>query len=382
MIYVITKGTGEPRMEIDALNSTATPLGIGATFTGTARRTLHPDALLIVQASHKCSAWIEYSLDGTNFTSYPNTSGFSVKAGVNEIHVSLKALRYFRVKITNTSGSAMTYLRAQLHLGTFGELVSPINSVISSDADAKAVRPLDFNLLVAQNLYEGYTNTIKDGLNNDIDTATVPEDLTGTSGPYAGFPTVLPAENAQLVVSGADTGTVYYAYMSAPTDTDYLFATKAVAGAGTYALGHPVWRSNFMFFIASSPTATNVGDITLQNTPTTANVFCVIPAGLGQSYCSAYTVPANCEVFIDRITGSVRGSATGSLDGYFYYRDSINGGYRLRFPFELQFGTLYFDDVDYLIRVPAGVDFVPRIVLASANNLQAKISYRIVKAEK
>jgi hypothetical protein len=137
-----------------------------------------------------------------------------------------------------------------------------------------------------------------------------------------------------------------------------------------------------MFFISTNPIGTNTGNIRIHNTPTTTNVFCEILSGYGQSYCSAYTVPKNSAVYLDRITGSLRGSASGSLDGFFWYRDSINGGYRLRFPFELQYGSLYFDDVDYLIRVPGGVDFVPRLLFASTQNLQAKISYRVVKIEK
>lgn len=48
---------------------------------------------------------------------------------------------------------------------------------------------------------------------------------------------------------------------------------------------------------------------------------------------------------------------------------------------ELQYGTLYFDDVDYLIRIPALVDIVPRIITSSSNNITAKISYRFIKVK-
>jgi hypothetical protein len=74
----------------------------------------------------------------------------------------------------------------------------------------------------------------------------------------------------------------------------------------------------------------------------------------------------------------MRGSATGSMDGFIWYR-GYGESPRYRFPFELQFGTLYFDDVDYLIKIPAQVDIIPRIVTTSANNLTAKFSYRILK---
>jgi hypothetical protein len=287
--------------------------------------------------------------------------------------------KYFRLVFVNSSTPQTTF-HTQVIYGSQSALSSPINTQLQSDSDATTVRALDFNLLLAEGLYQNRAATIKDGFNSVISTGTVPEDITNEGALYAGFPTGSP-EPGEIVVSGADTGTVYAAILTGPSDTDYTFVTKAVSGAGTYSLGVNVWRSNFMYFISNSPTSTNVGNITLRNTVTTANVFCVIPAGYGQTYCSAYTVPAGSSVYIDRVTGSLRGSTSGSLDGAFWYRDSVSGGFRLRFPFELQYGSLYFDDIDYLIKIPAGVDFIPRITSASTNNLSAKISYRIVKVK-
>jgi hypothetical protein len=261
-------------------------------------------------------------------------------------------------------------------LGAQTALNSTVGSVVQSDADAQVSRPLDFNLLVSDGLYQNRQITIKDGINFDIDTASVPQDITAEGGVYAGFP--LTAEEGQIVVGGADTGTVYYSYMESDTSTNYVFATKAVAGAGNYDLGHNIYRCNFAYFVKNSDTALNVGTITVRHKVTTANVFCVIPIGYSQSYCGAYTVPFGSSVYLDRITGNLRGGGNASLDGVFWYRPQGESP-RYRFPFELQFGTIYFDDVDYLIRIPQLVDFIPRIIASSANNIQAKISYRLLK---
>jgi hypothetical protein len=252
-----------------------------------------------------------------------------------------------------------------------------LNAVLALNKTSIAVRPTDFNLMVAQGLYQNMNITIKDGLNDDVDTGSVPEDITNEGGIYAGFPTGA-VEAGEIIVSGADTGAVYYSYMATATDTDYTFASKAIAGAGTYALGHNVFRSNFAYFVSSNPAVFNIGAITLRNTVTTTNVFWVIGVGFSQTYCAAYTVPFNSAVYIDRFNGNMRGSATGSLDGYIWYRPSGESP-RLRFPFELQYGQLYFDDTDYVIKIPALVDFIPRITVSSANNLSAKLSYRLLK---
>ena len=106
--------------------------------------------------------------------------------------------------------------------------------------------------------------------------------------------------------------------------------------------------------------------------------ICRIEAGYGQSYCGAYTVPYNSDVVIDRISGNVRGNSTGNVSGYFWYRP-YGESPRFRFPFDLTFGSLYFDDIDYLIRIPPRTDIIPRITYASNNNMAVKFSYRLVR---
>jgi hypothetical protein len=359
-------------------NSSSIVLANGATYTGTAYDvSRYGSVTCAVKTDQAGTLYMDFSPDGTNWDS---SLSFSTAAGTNEVHRLTVTRRYYRVRFTNTGGSTQTYFRLQTLYGLQPPLTSALNSTIQSDADALTIRPLDFNLMVAEGLYQNRQNTIKDGYNDDVDTGSVPEDVNNEGGVYAGFPTGA-VEAAEIVVAGADTGTVYYSYLASSSSTDYVFASKAIAGAGTYALGHNIWRCNFAYFVATNTAVFNVGAITIRNTPTTANIFCVIPAGLSQTYCSAYTVPADSDVYLDRITGNLRGSATGAMDGYFWYRP-LTESPRLRFPFSLQYGSLYFDDVDYLIKIPAGVDIVPRITYTSANNLAARISYRIIKVKR
>lgn len=362
--------------KLSTINSTSTPLGGVSTFTGIPEECWMYNSVVVSAKTDQAGIlYIEFSTDGTNWDS---STSVSVVAGTNEVKRLTCSKAYCRIRFSNTSAGAQTYIRLQTIYGNKELLTSSLNSTIQRDSDTITVRPTDFNLATAEGLYENTTITIKDGFNLDIHTGSVPEDITNEGGTYAGFPTGA-VETGEIVVAGADTGTVYYDYLASSTDTEYTSGTKAITGAGTYSLGHNIWRCNSAYFISNSPTTTNVGDITIRNTVTTTNVFCVISATYGQSYCSAYTVPAGSDAYLDRITGSLRGSTNGSLDGFFWYRDSTSGGFRLRFPFELQYGSLYFDDIDYLIRIPAGVDFIPRILIASTNNLQAKISYRITK---
>lgn len=359
-----------------ATNSSTTPLSAAATFTGTGVDVLpYASVVVAVKTDQAGTLYIEFSPDNTNWDS---SLSFSVAASTNEVHRISVTRRYCRVRFTNTSASNQTYFRLQTMAGSQSALTSALNSVIQSDSDATTVRPLDFNLMVAEGLYQNRNNTVKDGINFDIDSGSVPEDITNEGGVYAGFPASAAA--SEIVVAGADTGTVYYSYMATDTDLDYTFASKAVTGAGTYTLGHNIWRCNFAYFVKNSTTLLNVGDITVRQTADPTVIFCVIPTGYSQSFCSAYTVPYNSSVYIGRFRGNIRGSISGSLDGVFWYRP-FGDSPRYRFPFELQYGTLYFDDVDYLIKVPARTDMIPRILTASANNLVAKFSYRLIKVK-
>lgn len=360
---------------VSTMNSSTVTLASSATFTGTAEDVSRFNSVIVsAKSDFAGTLYMEFSTDGTNWDS---SLTYSLAASTNEVHRLTISKKYYRTRFTNTSGSTQTYFRLQTIFGSFGTLNTSLNSIVQRDADALLVRPMDFNLMLSEGLYENTTVTTKDGFNEDIDIATVPEDIINGGGTYSGFPTGA-VETAEIVVAGADTGTVYYSYLESATSTDYVFGSKAVAGAATYALGHNIWRCNFAYFVSSSPTGFNAGDITIRNNPTTTNVFCIIPTGYSQSYCSAYTVPYGSSIYIDRITGSLRGSTTGSLDGFFWYRP-YGESPRYRFPFELQYGSLYFDDVDYLVKIPERTDICPRILTASVDNLQAKINYRIVK---
>lgn len=358
------------------LNSTSIPLNSSDTFTGISEDVSNFNSLVFsCKSDQHGTLYAEFSSDNSNWDS---SLAFEIYAGVNEVHRLTISKKYFRIRIVNDSASNQTYLRLQTMYGSHSALTSALNSTVYDDADAQLVRPLDFNLMVAEGLYYDRTNTIKDGYTPTMGNGAVTQDLWTESGVYTGF--VSTAAAAELVVAGADTGTVYYSYMATDTDLDYTFGSKAITGAGTYSLGHNIWRCNFMYFVSSSSTSFNAGKMTIRHTATPANIFVTIDANRSQSFCAAYTVPYNSSVFIDRWQGAVRGSTSGSLDGFIWYRD-YNGSPRYRFPFELQFGSLYFDDVDYLIKIPSRTDFVPRILTTSANLLTAKFQYRLIKVK-
>jgi len=368
----VLSGGGGVIGTVDAGNSTSAALLAAATFTGVALDvSAYTSVVVAALTDQSGTLQVQFSPDNVNWDS---SLSFAVSANINEVHRITVTRQYCRVRFIN-GATNQGFLRLQTLLGAQQTLTSSLNSQIQADADAVVVRPLDFNLMVAENLYENRNATTKEGINFDIDTGSVPEDLWDFGGAYTGFPAA-PAL-AEINVPGADTGTVFYSYMASATDTNYVFASKAITGAGNYALGHNIYRCNFAYFVASNGTSFNVSQINIRFVATPATVFVSIPIGFSQSYCAAYTVPFGATAYIDRITANLRFNTSGFCDGVFWYRPNGESP-RYRFIHEYSSAGLYFDDIDYLIAIPALTDFIPRVTFASTNNLVCKISYRLI----
>jgi len=355
-----------------ATNVVLAPL---AEWVGSAELNLLPDVLVTMQATGRADIYLQFSEDGITWTSsirvaYSTTS-------INPPQPRTKGPRYYRTRVVNTSTtSPITITRVTTYYGDFKQLTSDLTSIVPQTFPANVVRPIDFNLMVSKGLYQGHSIVIKDGLNPSISSASAPEDVTFEGGIYQGFPAAAAASEV-VSTSASDTGILYFFYLETPDDTDYSFGIIQLNGTTPVPLPDHIFRSNFGYYESGGANA-NVGVITVRHTANPSTIFFTIPATYGQSYCGAYSVPKNNNIFIDRITSSVRGSTSGSIDGLFYYK-SFTGSPRLRFPFEASFGALYFDDVDYSIRVPEQIDMIPRVLFASANNLSVKLSYRLMQ---
>jgi hypothetical protein len=120
---------------LSSTNNSTTPLNAGATFTGTAEQNAYPDVYVSCITDQAGTLFFDFSNDGTNWNVFP-PAGFTLTANVHEAHKALKAGRYFRIRVTNTSGSNQTYLRVYTYFGSFDQLTSPLNFAPNNDTDA------------------------------------------------------------------------------------------------------------------------------------------------------------------------------------------------------------------------------------------------------
>lgn len=135
-------------------NSTVTPLGIGATFTGDWEQNNQPEVMVMCKTDKTGTIFFDFSPDGLNVDSTFPVLGFAVAPGVTEFHTAVKGPRYFRVRLVNYSG-AQSYLRLTTYYGSdFIPTVSPLNQSIGTDQDAIVTR----SVLVGQDSDDNYVN--------------------------------------------------------------------------------------------------------------------------------------------------------------------------------------------------------------------------------
>lgn len=150
------------------------------------------------------------------------------------------------------------------------------------------------------------------GLNADVDSGSVPEDIWQGGGAYAGQPTTGDAETVTVdSASNSDEGAVVRvlgldANYAPLTEDVTLNATGTGVTTGTF-------RRVYQLDLVTPATgqASNVGAITANHTTTTANVFAIMPVGSGRAQGCVYTVPAGHTAYVAAITGQVESASAG-----------------------------------------------------------------------
>lgn len=126
-------------------NTTTTPLGGGATYTGTGEQNDYQYVMVSCIADQAGTLLFDFSPDGTNWNTFP-TAGFSVAANTHEIHTAFKGSRYFRARYTNGATPQSTFRLYTYYSNTKDELNAPLNTDVSQDADATITKAV----LIAQ----------------------------------------------------------------------------------------------------------------------------------------------------------------------------------------------------------------------------------------
>jgi len=292
-------------------NTTTTPLGSGATFTGDWELTSLPDVGVSCKADVAGTLYFDFSNDRTNVDTFP-VSGFVCSAGVHEFHTAVKLGRWFRVRYINGS-SAQSSFRVHSYYGTFQKGNAPLNQTLSDDADAIVVKSVSEELLIAEGKYSNRAIVNKFGRVADVAVGTgtgdAPVDLWEGSDDYTGFP-VTSSETVDVSSTstadddgdtGANTIQIYGldANWAEQNEIITMNGTSKVTSSGTYR------RVNRVIVRSAGSGGANAGVITVQHTTTTANIFAKVQIGANQSQIAAYTIPAGKTGYVRKIYASL-----------------------------------------------------------------------------
>lgn len=349
---------------ISAGNSTSAALGAGGVFTGATENNGYNEVLVSVKTDQTGTMSVQFSPDGINWDSQ---IPFVIRANENQIHRFVKGSRYFRIVFTNDA-TPQSFLRLTTSYGDFSPLTSALNSIITPQADALTVRNLDAELMMRLGLMADYTIVNKYGVNPDVDTATVPEDVWPLGGAYTGF--VAAADEMTVVSSDpADTGTLTITYLPSTTSKEYEEVDVVLNGTTPVNTGISAYRCHRAHY-NSGGAAANVGNITIRQRATPANVYVYILAGQGQTSQATMTVPyGNTGILKQVVCDLLPRGSSGNIEGCIYIKEFGKSPRLARF-FDVGAGGQHTDVPYGGIPLPALTDVTIRITVASTNKVR------------
>ena len=253
----------------------------------------------------------------------------------------------------------------------------------------EAVSGVPFELKLAQGLIRGYSAGTKFGRNEDVGTATTPEDVWHGGGTYTGQPASYTPETVEVFsADAADTSagtgarTVRIFGLKTTSSTEYESEDLTLNGVTAVTSASTWWRINRVYVLTAGSGGVNAGDITCRATTTTTNIFALMAAGYNQTKIAAYTVPAGNMIIIKRLRVSIvrLTGADGSATVTVRARES-GGVYRSIRVFEVQTGAISIADSYAGTELPAGTDVKFTVERVSDNSTVAEANFEYILVE-
>jgi hypothetical protein len=235
----------------------------------------------------------------------------------------------------------------------------------TSSIQLDSILSLDY-LQIAKGLVPGVSVIQKSGRNPNVTSGSVPEDVWNGSAVYGGFPLGSPEILRFSSSNAGDTGTLTYNYLATNTSTAWQTATVVLNGT-TPVLGVSAWRVHSASYSNVALTF-NVGTITCQHNVTTANIFFQMPAGVGQTYVSVYTIPFGSTGFVKTIFAGVNTTTSMAVQHAIWIRETGKSP-RLRRNGSFS-NALNFTDNEVMLKLPALTDITLRIISTTSNTAQ------------
>ena len=376
------------RSAVESLDSTVSSVDVGVGVTNSSLVSANEK----LDAANVVAGVTNTKLDSTNSkldtantkldtlnasTGTVNTSVGAVNTSVGTTNTKIDSTNT-KLDTTNSSiGTTNTKIdTANGHLNTISGSLATANghlSTISSQAGTYlAGAPLRRIALGYQTDAEYFA---KYGRNADVDADSAPEDIWETGGLYTGFPTgaaetiTLVSDSANDTADGTGMRTVRVTGLDAAfapqTEVVTLAGATPVTTATTWSRVHRVRGTS------AGSGGVNAGTITVKHSATTANVFCSILPGFGQSQTCAYTVRAGHTALATNLHIGVSNAASTAQEASVTWmvREYGTGVWRTSHIVMATTGGVTTNDLNGGLLLPEKTDIVVRALSATANNL-------------
>ena len=284
-------------------NTTTDNLTTGATFTGTAEATFGINGIQIYHnADQNCTIYLDQGIDGTT---YDVVDYWAVEADEAFTTTVTSVAPYFRIRVTNTSGSSTTSL---VTAAGMTPIINPLPRALSSTGRLKVETEDSFQEIPAGRI-RGHSAVNKFGENSNIAQDTQ-EDIWDGGGDYV-FPTTASITHLRSAVNSAITRNVVCEVQG--LDTNYALVVQNVTTDVTnstteVALGTALRR---VFRIKILDANVMDEDIWVGATGVSAaTAKAIVMEGNNQTLMAIYTVPAGKTAYMTNFYASVT-EATG-----------------------------------------------------------------------
>lgn len=236
--------------------------------------------------------------------------------------------------------------------------------------------PRDYLFDAGMSRIPGARRVIASGVNPDIDTATVPEDIWYAGGLY---PLPLTAASLEVLSSSANdaaAGTGMRTAVVSGLDINYAEISETVTlnGTNVIALSGSYLRINSFVIATAGSGRVNAGIVTIREAGA-GQTRAQMRAGYGIARQAVYTVPAGYTLGVNSLILSVLRITGTTPDATFAtYLQAPNGSFLMAQ--EVAISTQPFQlPIDAVASIPEKWDFMIRCTTVSDNNLEVSASF-------
>ena len=232
--------------------------------------------------------------------------------------------------------------------------------------------PEDFLIEVSKGNVPGASCVLKFGMNEDIDSGSVPEEVWSYGGVYS-FPTDVNIVRVNSTDAGDNaTGTGARTITIEGLDSNYEevsvdLTMNGVAGVNTTQTFTRVHRA---FVKTAGSSEFNLGVITIIHQGAGTPIVAEIPGKMSQTQQAIYTIPAGKSGYLAAMSGAIVKKNSGVATLEFWQRDAVNPVRRLQSSMSVSIsGTTTYNKIFPYKKIPEKTDVYIRCSYVSANDL-------------